>query len=72
MRKVLLTSTRARCMVPRTVRWVTIQITFSGTGAWTAWATQNVTVTLNNNANNVIRFESTGQDLANIDQIEIL
>ena len=47
-------------------------ITFNGTGAWTAWATQNVTVTLNNNANNVIRFESSGQDLANIDQIEIL
>ena len=47
-------------------------ITFNGTGAWTTWATQNVTVTLNNNASNVIRFESTGQDLANIDQIEIL
>ena len=33
---------------------------------------QNVTVTLNNNTSNTIRFESTGQDLANIDQIEIL
>jgi len=47
-------------------------ITFNGTGAWTTWATQNVTVTLNNNSSNVIRFESTGQDLANIDQIEVL
>ena len=47
-------------------------ITFNGTGAWTTWATQNVTVTLNNNSANVIRFESTGQDLANIDQIEVL
>jgi pectate lyase len=47
-------------------------ITFNATGAWTTWATQNVTVTLNNNTSNVIRFESTGQDLANIDQIEIL
>src|SRR5688572_11382325 len=47
-------------------------ITFAPTGAWTTWQTQNVTVTLNNNASNVIRFQSNGQDLANIDQIEIL
>ena len=47
-------------------------ITFNGTGAWTTWATQNVTVTLNYSTSNTIRFESTGQDLANIDQIEIL
>jgi hypothetical protein len=31
-----------------------------------------VNVTLNNNAANVIRFESNGQDLGNVDQIEIL
>ena len=47
-------------------------ITFNATGAWTTWATQNVTVTLNNNTSNTIRFESSGQDLANIDQIEVL
>jgi rhamnogalacturonan endolyase len=47
-------------------------ITFAPTGAWTNWQTQNVAVTLNNNASNVIRFQSNGQDLANIDQIEIL
>jgi hypothetical protein len=47
-------------------------ITFAPTGAWTTWQTQNVTVTLNNNSSNVIRFQSNGQDLANIDQIEIL
>lgn len=47
-------------------------ITFNPTGAWTTWVTQNVTVTLNNNTSNTIRFESTGQDLANIDQIEVL
>jgi rhamnogalacturonan endolyase len=47
-------------------------ITFAPTGSWTTWVTQNVAVTLNGNAGNVIRFESTGQDLANIDQIEIL
>ena len=47
-------------------------ITFNSTGAWTTWQLQNVTVTLNNNTSNTIRFESSGQDLANIDQIEIL
>jgi pectate lyase len=47
-------------------------ITFNSTGAWSTWQLQNVTVTLNNNATNTIRFESTGQDLANIDQIEVL
>ena len=47
-------------------------ITFNSTGTWTSWASQDVTVTLNNNATNAIRFESNGQDLANIDQVEIL
>jgi rhamnogalacturonan endolyase len=47
-------------------------ITFAPTGSWTTWATQNVTVTLNNNSSNAIRFETTGQDLANIDQVEVL
>jgi hypothetical protein len=54
------------------VNGVASNITFNGTGAWTTWALQNVTVTLNNNTTNTIRFESNGQDLANIDQIEIL
>jgi pectate lyase len=54
------------------VNGIATNITFNGTGAWTTWALQNVTLTLNNNASNVIRFESNGQDLANIDQIEIL
>jgi len=54
------------------VNGVASNITFNGTGAWTTWATQNVTVTLNNNSTNTIRFESTGQDLANIDQVEVL
>ena len=46
-------------------------ITFAPTGAWTTWVTMNVSVTLNNGSN-VIRFESNGQDLGNVDQIEIL
>ena len=54
------------------VNGVASTLTFNPTGAWTSWATQNVTVTLNNNAVNTIRFESTGQDLANIDQVEVL
>ncbi|HVQ12493.1 MAG TPA: CBM35 domain-containing protein, partial [Vicinamibacterales bacterium] len=47
-------------------------ITFNPTGAWTTWVLQSVTVTLTNSTSNTIRFESNGQDLANIDQIEIL
>ena len=47
-------------------------ITFNATGAFTTWATQNVTVNLNNGTVNTIRFESNGQDLANLDQVEVL
>jgi hypothetical protein len=53
------------------VNGVGTNITFNSTGAWTTWATQDVAVTLNNNASNTLRFESNGQDLANIDQVEI-
>jgi len=54
------------------VNGVASNITFNPTGAWTTWVLQDVTVTLNNNTSNTIRFESTGQDLANIDQVEVL
>jgi rhamnogalacturonan endolyase len=54
------------------VNGVAQNITFNPTGGWTTWATQNVTFTFNNGTVNTIRFESNGQDLANIDQIEIL
>lgn len=53
------------------VNGVGTNITFNPTGAWTTWATQDVAVTLNNSASNTLRFESNGQDLANIDQVEI-
>jgi hypothetical protein len=46
-------------------------ITFSATGAWTAWGVYSYTVTLNSGSANTIRLESTGQDLANIDELEI-
>jgi len=54
------------------VNGVAQDITFNATGGWTTWVTQNVTVPLNNGTVNTIRFESNGQDLANIDQVEIL
>ncbi len=54
------------------VNGVAQNITFNPTGAWTTWVTQNVAVTLNNGTVNTLRFESNGQDLANVDQVEIL
>jgi rhamnogalacturonan endolyase len=49
----------------------TTNITFNPTGGWTTWQNQTVTVNLNNTSTNVIRLQSNGQDLANIDEIEI-
>ncbi|HEU5080603.1 MAG TPA: carbohydrate-binding protein [Opitutaceae bacterium] len=54
-----------------TVNGVTTNLTFPATGAFTAWATLRVNVTLNNNATNTIRLSSTGADLANIDYINV-
>ncbi len=46
-------------------------ITFPGTGAWNNWQTLDVPVTLNPGAVNTIRFETNGEDLANLDEITI-
>ncbi len=46
-------------------------ITFPVTGGWTNWATQDVTVTLKSGIQNTLLFESTGQDLANLDEITL-
>ena len=46
-------------------------ITFNSTGSWTSWTTLNVNLTLASGANNTIRFESTGEDLGNIDEITV-
>ncbi len=54
------------------VNGTTTNITFQPTGAWTTWQNQNVTVNLNNGTGNTIRFQTNGQDLANIDEIEVL
>jgi hypothetical protein len=51
------------------VNGVAQNITFNSTGAWTTWATQNVTVTLKSGTTNTIALDSTGQDLANIDEM---
>jgi hypothetical protein len=55
-----------------TVNGANQNITFATTSSWTTWVLQNVTVPLNASATNTIRFQSTGQDLGNIDQIEVV
>lgn len=47
-------------------------ITFNPTGSWTTWNTMSFTATLNAGTGNTIRFQSNGQDLANIDQITVV
>jgi hypothetical protein len=49
----------------------TQNITFQPTGGWMIWAMMSVTVTLQAGASNTIRLQSTGQDLANIDQMVV-
>jgi rhamnogalacturonan endolyase len=55
-----------------TVNGFSQNITFNPTGAWTTWTTIDVVMTLNSGANNTIRLASTGQDLANQDQLQII
>jgi rhamnogalacturonan endolyase len=54
------------------VNGTTTNVTFQPTGAWTNWQNQNVSVNLNAGIGNTIRFQTNGQDLANIDEIEVL
>lgn len=44
-------------------------ITFEPTGAWTSWNTLAVATPLTAGATNTIRFESTGEDLGNLDLV---
>ena len=44
-------------------------ITFEPTGAWTSWNTLAVPATLTAGSTNTIRFESTGEDLGNLDLV---
>jgi lysophospholipase L1-like esterase len=54
-----------------TVNGVSGNITFPATAGWTTWATLQVTTTLNSGTSNTIALQSTGQDLANIDDITV-
>ena len=54
-----------------TVNGASQSITFAPTGSWTTWTTMSVPITLAAGTGNTIRFDSTGQDLANLDQIAI-
>ena len=54
------------------VNGVESSITFPGTGAWTTWTTMSFPVTLNAGNANVIRIESTGSDLSNLDEMTVI
>lgn len=54
-----------------TVNGVAQNATFTSTTAWTNWTLYTVTVPLTPGAVNTIRLESTGQDLANIDELRV-
>lgn len=54
-----------------TINGASQNITFAPTGAWTAWATMNVSINLNSGTSNTIRFSATGADIGNIDEIRI-
>ncbi len=62
------TSTRTGNLV---INGVSQSITFPVTGSWTTWTTLTRSITLTAGSSNTIRFESNGQDLANIDEISI-
>ncbi len=47
-------------------------ITFTPSGTWTTWVTQDVAVTLKSGTANTIELKSTGGDLANIDDLTVL
>jgi hypothetical protein len=54
------------------VNGVARRVTFSPTGSWTTWTIMELTANLEPGAQNVVRLESTGQDLANIDELVVL
>jgi rhamnogalacturonan endolyase len=54
-----------------TVNGVTRSLTMKSTGEWTNYSTDSALVTLNNGFDNTVRFESTGSDFGNLDEITI-
>ena len=53
------------------VNGTTTAISFPVSGSWTTWTTLTVNVTLNNNTTNVIRLQTNGGDLGNIDEVSV-
>lgn len=53
------------------VNGVTIPVTFPSTGAFSTWKILTVNISLSATGTNTIQFASTGNDLANIDEISI-
>jgi rhamnogalacturonan endolyase len=51
------------------VNGVAQRVTFLPTGGWTNWRTMTATVNLASGQTNTLRFESSGQSLANVDEI---
>ena len=54
-----------------TVNGVAQPITFAPTGAWNAWSPMEVEVNLTAGATNIIRVESTGEDIGNLDELRV-
>lgn len=54
------------------VNGVSQGITFESTGSWSTWFQKELAVTLNPGAGNIIRLESNGEDLANIDELSAI
>lgn len=54
------------------INGVTSAITFPSTGAFTTWNTFDVMATLTSGSTNTVQLQSTGSDLANIDELTVL
>jgi rhamnogalacturonan endolyase len=54
-----------------TINGLSQPFTVDPTGAWTTWTNTTLAVNLNSGTTNTIQVQSTGEDLANIDQLQI-
>lgn len=54
------------------INGVAQNIAFASTGGWTTWVTQDVAAVLTAGTGNTVRLQSNGQDLGNVDQVEVL
>jgi rhamnogalacturonan endolyase len=53
------------------VNGVTRSLTMQSTGEWTNWSTDSTVIILNEGFDNTLRFESTGSDFGNLDEITV-